>query len=70
MTDELTTAQRCQKCNSRPATDNWAPDGVMGYIHGAYARWCHRCVVEAQLDHARDAAKRIPALERKLEGLS
>jgi hypothetical protein len=43
---------------------------VLGYIHGAFQRWCTRCVVEVQLAHAQDVAARIPVLEAQLKELA
>ena len=34
---------KCQKCNTREATENWLGEGsTMDYIHGNYQRWCKR----------------------------
>ena len=41
----------------------------MDYIHGNYQRWCDYCMAEAQLKYAKERAKRIPMLERKLARL-
>lgn len=60
---------KCQKCGQREGTETWAPSGVIGWVHGAYSTWCKRCVVEAQLEHARTAAANIPLLEQLLRDL-
>lgn len=57
----------CNNCKQRPATEIWVGDGgVLAYAHGAYQHWCLRCVLEAQLEHARKLATSIPELESKL----
>ena len=65
-------AGKCERCGTRDATETWAPNGVLGYIHGAFQQWCHRCVVEAQLEHCRAAealVRMIPQLEAQLKDL-
>ena len=62
-------AGRCPHCGTREATENWCPEGMLGYVHGAYQRWCKHCVVEAQLDYCRKSAAIIPELEAKLKDL-
>ena len=62
-------AQTCDNCHKRQATEIWAPGGTLAYIHGIYSRWCRYCVCEAQLNHARERAAEIPALERELYAL-
>lgn len=60
----------CQQCGERPATENWVGEG--GYLalsHGLYRRWCERCVVVAQLEHARKTVAAIPDLETRLREL-
>ncbi len=57
----------CQNCQQREATETWVDDGgVFAYAHGMSQRWCLRCVLTAQLEHARKMAAQIPDLERQL----
>lgn len=59
---------RCRHCHRRPATTMWVGSaGSLAFVHGLYEWWCQPCVLQAQLDHARDMAKKIPMLERELE---
>lgn len=57
----------CAKCQHRPGTEIWVGEGgTLAYVHGMYSRWCRRCVIEAQLEHAKTIAATIPALIRQL----
>jgi len=56
----------CAKCQKRPATQRWAPEGVFAAIHGVYEARCEHCCVEEQLEHARKMVATIPELEAKL----
>jgi Zn ribbon nucleic-acid-binding protein len=56
----------CQRCREREGTEIWSENGVFGYTHGLYGRWCPRCVTQAQLTHARQMAANVIALETKL----
>lgn len=57
----------CRNCRQRPGVKTWLGTGsAMDYIHGGGAWWCERCCLIAQLAYARDAAARIPDLERQL----
>ena len=61
----------CDRCHERPATGMWLGDGnVISAIHGAHWWWCERCMLEAQLENARERAAAIPDLERRLAELS
>ena len=62
----------CQQCGKIGATHDW------GGTHDATTlarnprliqRWCRRCIVEAQLAHARPLVARVPELERELATL-
>lgn len=57
--------QTCRKCETRPATV-WMQVGMIDVFHGGAQPWCEICVLEAQLDAARDAATCIPEIEAKL----
>jgi hypothetical protein len=59
----------CRKCNERPATEMWAEGGAFAAIHGGYEYRCKRCVVAAQLEHAKQMAAMVPQLERDLAAL-
>ncbi len=55
----------CQKCGQRPGTECWCAD-TLALVHGMSAMWCKRCVLETQLEHARESAASIPELETAL----
>lgn len=57
----------CTKCQARPATAWWTPEGIIAAVHGYYEARCERCCLEEQLEHARKMAASIPDLEAKLE---
>jgi hypothetical protein len=58
---------KCANCNKREGTETWVGDGgVMGYVHGNYQMWCKVCVLEAQIEHCREAAERLADLEQEL----
>lgn len=60
----------CQHCGKREATTIWvAEGGVLAWTHGGGQDWCQVCVIEAQLEHARKMASKIPELEKELEEL-
>lgn len=60
----------CKRCNTRPATTWWSDEGTIAAVHGYYSATCERCVVERQLEHAREMAASIPKLEARLKELS
>lgn len=72
LTDPLSgPSKQCQKCGQRQATQVWIGEGgTLAFVHGQYQLWCDLCVVQVQLEYARESAKRIPELEKKLEELS
>ena len=59
----------CRRCNTRPATTWWSDEGMIAAVHGMYSASCERCVVERQLEHARELAAGIPKLEARLKEL-
>lgn len=59
----------CQKCGEREATQIWCDSGVFGWAHGMGQNWCEICVLETQLEHAKERAAAIPEMEKKLEEL-
>ena len=60
----------CANCGQRPATQFWVGEGgMLAYTHGHYQSWCEPCVLQAQLDYARERAEAIPDLERQLAAL-
>ena len=62
----------CRNCNERPATAWWRGEmSVMDVARNPTAAqpWCERCIVVAQLKHARAQADRIPALELRLRDI-
>lgn len=54
----------CANCKKRPGTETWGD--ALAVTHGWAAKWCVMCVLEAQLEHARERAAAIPELERRL----
>jgi hypothetical protein len=59
----------CQNCGKERALHNWA--GTMSALECArnpqhMFLWCERCCLEAQIEHARNQAARIPGLEAEL----
>ena len=60
----------CKNCNKREGTTRWVGNGgVMDLVHGMYQMWCEICATEAQLEYAKERAKAISKLERKLKKL-
>ena len=62
----------CENCGHREATVRWAGDSDSLSIARNpqhLTDWCERCCIEAQLEYARERAKAIPALERRLREL-
>lgn len=59
----------CTFCHERTASSWWS-EGTIALVHGA--RWliCEQCVLEKQLEHARERAAAIPELEAKLKALT
>ena len=51
----------CGKCRTYPGMKVWT-DSMLSYVHGQYACWCERCVLDAQIAHAEQAAEQLPAL--------
>lgn len=61
----------CINCGERPATVNWvSADPTLAFVHGMTTRWCECCALEAQLEHAREMAAKIPELEVALAKLA
>lgn len=59
----------CEKCFSRPATENFTMGGALDFVHGMFERWCRRCVIEAQIANCEEAAARLPNLYDELATL-
>lgn len=61
----------CVNCNILRGTERWVGeyDSVTVARTGWHQMWCKRCVVVAQLDHAKQRAAAIPELERQLAAL-
>src|SRR3972149_3983851 len=61
----------CAKCGKHRASVFWLGNqGLMEYTHGGHAEfWCECCAVKAQLKYARDQARRVRVLEKKLENV-
>ena len=60
-----TVPTTCQNCGKRPATENFTTD-TTAFAHGWVQRWCGVCVLEVQIKHAKERARKLPAMERKL----
>lgn len=58
----------CQNCGKRPSTQNFATDAT-AFAHGWVQRWCDICALEAQIKHAKERARKLPGMERKLARL-
>jgi len=62
--------QPCANCNKRVGTQLWlGVGGALAYTHGMHTYWCKICVLETQLEHARERAALIPELEAELAQL-
>ena len=60
----------CANCGQREGTHTWVGSaGVLGFVHGWSAKWCERCVVAAQLEHAQKMAGQLPVLAARLAEL-
>ena len=60
----------CQNCGKRPGTEKWVGEGsTLDYIHGFYSKWCKICCLEEQLKFHKEAASRIPEIEKELAEL-
>ena len=62
----------CQKCSKERPLHNWV--GTMSALEVArnpqlMFLWCERCCLEAQIEHARNQAERIPGLESQLAAM-
>jgi hypothetical protein len=61
---------KCAKCGKREGTTGWVgTSGILAWTHGMYERWCEICILEAQLEYARERATKIPEMEKRLEEL-
>jgi len=57
----------CEKCHRHEATVAFVPTGAaLDIAHERYVRWCECCVLRAQVKYLRDAARRLPRVEREL----
>ncbi len=57
----------CVQCQQRRATGLWVGEGgSLGLVHGQYQSWCTPCILQAQLEHAKERSEAIPGLEREL----
>lgn len=57
-------ARPCANCGERPGTVRWG--GALAATHGWVVLWCEVCALEAQVEHARERADALPALEARL----
>lgn len=60
----------CRRCDKRPATHWWSDEGMIAAVHGMYSARCEHCIVEVQLEHAKEMAASIPKLEARLKELN
>lgn len=56
----------CLNCKKRPASKWFSDNPSMAVRTGIASPWCERCVIEKQLEYAREHAAEIPKLEDKL----
>jgi len=62
---------KCQHCHKRKATINYVSKGCfLDFAHAFYQRLCKKCVIRAQLKHAKKVAQNIPKLEKELRKLN
>lgn len=54
----------CAECGERSGTITWGD--ALAITHGGGEKWCERCAVSTQLEHARKRAAAIPELEARL----
>lgn len=69
--DVTDAKELCVNCSMRKGTERWVGefDSVTVARTGWHQMWCRRCVIVAQLEHARKLAATIPDLERELVAL-
>ena len=62
----------CSNCHAHTGTEKWVGefDSVTVARTGWHQIWCKRCVLVAQLEHAKQRAAAIPDLERQLAELT
>lgn len=66
------TAVICQNCKSAPSTENWGGthDAMsLARNHNLTQRWCHRCVIVAQIAYMRALVPKLTKLEAELAAL-
>lgn len=61
------TAPPCGNCGEHRATDIWLGEGSsLDWSHGHYEKWCRCCALDAQLEYAREMARKIYVLREQL----
>lgn len=61
-------APKCEKCGEHEGTQTWIGESAgLARIHGWGQPRCDCCCLEAQLEHAREMAAKIPDLEAALK---
>jgi len=62
---------KCANCGKRWGTVTWTGDAasILAFTHGMWAQWCEICALEAQLEHAKERAAKIPEIEKRLAEL-
>ncbi|HXJ92646.1 MAG TPA: hypothetical protein VMT20_07160 [Terriglobia bacterium] len=65
---EIATGTLCENCRVREATNRFGEDlSAIDWVHGNYGSpWCEVCILERQLEYARERAAEVPGLEAKL----
>lgn len=58
----------CSLCKKHKAIMIWT-DSTLALTHGLYGYACDCCAIRAQLKHAKEMAKNIPKLQKKLTKL-
>ncbi len=58
----------CENCNDHQAVGWWTGDGGVLAISRFYMQfaWCKCCMLNAQVEHARERAAGLASLEQKL----
>ncbi len=59
---------RCANCRKHKASVVWiGKQGMLEYVHGGSDEsWCECCALRAQLEYAREQARRATVLEKKI----
>jgi hypothetical protein len=68
MMSDIPEGAMCAKCEKHKATEKWVGEGGwLAATHGMIQYWCKCCVLEEQLEYAKDQAKEIPKLKLRIK---